>query len=224
MRRQVILVVVLVAAVSIVSLWSAVTKEVDRSPIPSTFSAGPKGCKAVYLTLQDLGIKTSRLRRGYQWLANQRGTLIVVDPGTIRPRPREITKLKEWIKKGNQLVFFEGPGLVPKPWKNYGQEEEQGPSGRSRKGGRTALGAEFGLGLVRSETPQRQVVPVAMEGVRGVERVSFSKGVHWKTPKKAWTILVRDDSGPLVLVRKLGSGKVTAIADRTMISNQYLGD
>ncbi len=222
MRRQVLIVVSVLVLVSVLSVLLGRSKDVDRSPIPSTYSAGPQGCKAVYLALQELGLNVSRLRSAYPWLGQRPGTLVVVDPARSAVRERELTKLKEWIRKGNHLVFFEGSTALRMPWEEDPNEKgkETSKAGRSRK--RSSFAREFGLDRKSASVPGRRSVPVSVDGVEGLGSINVSKKVHWGKPKDPWNTLVGDESGPLVVTRKLAAGKVTAIADRTMITNKYV--
>ncbi|MEW6352416.1 MAG: DUF4350 domain-containing protein [Thermodesulfobacteriota bacterium] len=222
MKRQILIVVGALVVVTVLSLWLGGSGKVDRSRLPSTFSTGPEGCKAVYLALQELGLEVSRFRRAYQWLGKHRGTLIAVDPGKMVVRARELSKLKEWIRKGNHLIFFEGTAPLRMPWERDDKEatEERSKGDRVRK--RSNFAREFGLTRMNSSVPGRRTVPVVVDGVEGVGEISASKDVHWKEPKPPWKTLVADESGPLVVARKLGAGKVIAFADLTMITNKYV--
>ena len=108
-RKRVLLPVLgLVVLAVVVTTLVATGRLEDRSAVSSAYSAHPVGCKALYLVLEELGLPVSRFRRRFTMLDDHSGVLVVVNPHVMPFSRREIATLKQWIKRGNRLVLFQG--------------------------------------------------------------------------------------------------------------------
>ncbi|MEJ2716889.1 MAG: DUF4350 domain-containing protein [Deltaproteobacteria bacterium] len=189
-----------------------------QSSIPSTYSAHPSGSKALYLVLQELGLPVERWQKALYRLNAEHAVLVMIDPGRVPFSPREIRKLKEWIRKGNRLVLFEGPGpKIPEANRQKDRDHtRRSGSGRTRN---ITPARAFGLTLKRFPDNSRRALTVSIPGVEGLGPISVSNKARWKKTPKEWTSLAGDRLGPVLLVRKLGKGTVAALSDPTVPSN-----
>ena len=76
----------------------------------STYYSGPEGCKALYMLLEELKLPVSRFRRPFSRLPREHGVLIIANPDREQFTEREITYLKDWIRKGKSTGAFLGNG------------------------------------------------------------------------------------------------------------------
>ncbi len=193
---------------------------VDKTTEPSTFSAHPLGCKALFLVLEELGLPVDRLRKPLTRLDAENGILVIIDPRKQRMSGREMTKLAEWVKNGNTLLLFQGhrgkvlsdkdsPDFLPTP-SLFGQ------------GRLNDAALHFGLKVKTFPDKTRKSVSATISGILDVHHISVSGKARWKETPDGWTNLAGDDKGPVVLERKLGLGRVFAVSDPTLPSNAQL--
>jgi hypothetical protein len=227
----------------IISLMTT-TRTVDHSSIPSTYSAGSEGCKALYLVMKDLDISVSRFRRPYTKLKRHTGVLVFFGPSSIPFTHRELIALKEWISRGNRLVMFREPGF----W----EHESEGSDDESDKDNERAEAGKQDTSEIKDENEDkdkkdtldkrymygpeevfelkvdilrengRNIVPVSEVGVPGAEMISVSRNLRWITDSDKWSTIVRDGKGPIVVERQFGQGRITAVADTTLANNRNL--
>ena len=198
------------------------SRALERPPeFPTTYSTGPRGCKALYAVLKELGLPVKRHRRPLKHLKSPHRVLVIADPRRVPYSKREIEKLKEWIESGNRLLLFQGPRAPLHRKKEDGKTEKRMPS---LMGGMfNYWSRQFGLEVDSGpDTTARPSVPVSLSGVAGVERISVSNGARWKDVPEEWEVLVKDENGPILVTRKMGNGRVTAVSDITLAANRFI--
>lgn len=188
--------------------------------VPTTYSAGPGGCKALYLLLEELQIPVERFQRPFSLLQPRKGVLVVVEPTRKPFGKRELSKLVEWVKKGNSLIVFEG-GLIPreKGRLDFGRE---GASLISRERGGNSVAQRLGLRLKKTSDSSRTTLHTDSARLYGVNRMSISKSARWIKPSKEWSIIAGDGQGAAIVTKSLGKGRVWAICDATIVSNRFV--
>ncbi len=233
----------LTAILGIISLMTT-TRTVDQSSIPSTYSAGSEGCKALYLVMKDLDISVSRFRRPYTKLKRRPGVLVFFGPSSMPFTHRELTALKEWISRGNRLVMFRDPGF----W----EDESEGSDDGSDKDDEPAETGKQDTSKTKDKNKDkdkkdtldklyiygpekyfelkadilrengRNIVPVSELAVPGAEKISVARNLRWITDSDKWSTIVRDAEGPIVVERQYGQGRITAVADTSLANNRNL--
>lgn len=220
LRKNLLLCLCFMAAAVISTAVQGPSSERERLPVASSYSAAPQGCKALYLVLEELGLPVSRFRKPFQNLGSQQGGLIVVDARRIPFSGRELDKLKEWIKSGNQFVLFQGD-----TWRG-GQAESRKklpePGTEKFFSDRSLPARRFGLELKLFPESSRDTVPVSSKELEDVSELNVSKHARWESTPQGWTALVSDKAGPVVVSMKMGKGQVIAISDPTMIQNRFI--
>lgn len=96
------------------SLWDQQAERGTMEAEYSTYRADTKGARALYLTLEGLGLRVERWERDFARLPSP-GMLLVLDPPASRKRvlegggdilPDEIAALDDWVKRGNTAVVM----------------------------------------------------------------------------------------------------------------------
>jgi hypothetical protein len=167
---------------------------------PTTHSAGAQGYKVLYLWLKDLGIQIERWEKPLKNLP-QGGVLLVIEP-EIGPAPGEMNDLEGWVKSGGVLVLL---ASVPNAYmKHFGFEVESSWS-RGLEG--------------KKEKAWLQPGPYVRGGIR-IE----SKGHPGLTSSLPEAVFhLRDSWGNVLGAIKEGEGRIIAMADPHLFSNQSLG-
>lgn len=87
-------------------------KDHDASSRPSTEDRGENGLKALYSWLDETGVPVTRLQRRYRDLGQEEqlsesGNLIIIPLPQVTPaRDRDIDKLLEWVRQGNDVLLL----------------------------------------------------------------------------------------------------------------------
>ncbi|MBI4965420.1 MAG: DUF4350 domain-containing protein [Desulfomonile tiedjei] len=196
------------------------SSDLERLPIPSSYSAAPEGCKALYMLLEEFKLPVSRFRKSFQNLGSQQSVLIVVDAGRIPFTERELAKLEDWIKSGNKFVFFQG-GFSKAAKKESARSG--GDSSSTRTGPARRLALKFGLRLKTFPGGSRGNVDVSSRHLEGITELSVSNLNRWTSAPQGWSALAGDEAGPVVLAKEMGKGEMIAVSDSTMIQNRFIG-
>jgi hypothetical protein len=194
--------------------WFASTRTAsDETRLTSsTYSTGPKGAKALYLVLEELGVNVWRWRRSFSSLDSLRGTLVIYDPQALGIGKRETAKLRSWVSAGNRLVLVPGTGGFT--------------AGRTERScvadglGRTLRG--FGIRVRHLTDAGRSNLSVKLPNFPVPFHVSVGRSMRWNKPDKRWNVLAEDSAGPILVTRKIGKGHVIALSDPTIFSNQHI--
>lgn len=207
----------------IVAILGAVIAGSDRDRsqfyVPTTYSPGPGGTKALFLMLKEVGLPVTQWRRPFGKLGKQHGTLVVIEPDAVDFGKGETAKLKSWVQRGNRLVIFEGgerrrfkiPFYTALDKKKLLRSIEP-----------QSLAARFGLKKTRRTPKSRDVAVVNSERLFGVAAISLSDKNRWKEPPVGWTVWLSDEHGPIVVSRQIGQGEVVAVSDASMLSNAFI--
>jgi len=186
----------------------------------STYSSGPAGCKALYLLLQEIQLQVSRFRKPFSRLDRDQGVLLITNPDQVPFTSREITKLKNWIRRGNRLVIFFG--RTKAIFGGQEGESSHGEGAAAKTDPIQRFSDNFGLSLKRFSDNSRKIFNTSLPGLDEPARISMSSAFRWKRPLGAWKEILGDKSGALVVTRKLGSGDIVAVSDATFPSNAEL--
>jgi len=207
------------AIISAAVLNSATDKV--RLPGASSYSTAPEGCKALYLLVEGLQLPVSRFRKSFRFLDPQHGTLIVVDARRIPFTSSELSKLENWIKRGNKLIFFRG-GASRVTGKESGKREREPSNTRPHSSEGRNLERRFGLGVKTFPNKSRSTLSVSSDQIAGVSELNVSKTARWTSAPQSWDILVSDTAGPIVLSKAMGKGEIIAVSDPTLIQNRFI--
>jgi len=188
--------------------------------VPSTYSVGPGGCKALYLLLEELQIPVERFRKPFSLLQPRKRALVVVEPTRERFDKRELSKLLEWVENGNCLVVLQGGFMFrEKAWLDFSSEGSS-PAARSKHGNTVAR--RLGLRLKRSPDSSRSTLEINSDQLYGVKRLSLSNATRWNKPAREWTVTASDGLGAAIITKSMGKGRIWAVSDSTMVSNRFL--
>jgi hypothetical protein len=217
-RRQKTLLLLAFPLVALVSaLLVGQGSNLELVPSSSSYSAGRAGTKALYLLLQELKLSPSRYRRAFRDLESFPGTMIVANPQYAEFTPSQGRDLEAWVKKGNRLIIFEAAGAWS-IWPRASGGQYTSISGRRDRG----PARYFGLKMKEFPDQPRKTLTASLPGFSGEIGISVSCETRWLKPSSDWTVLAKDDSGPLLLTKKLGDGRIFACSDPSIISNRYL--
>ncbi|MBI5570246.1 MAG: DUF4350 domain-containing protein [Desulfomonile tiedjei] len=197
----------------------------------STYSAGSRGCKALYLLLQELNLPAEKFRWPLSRLDRHRGVLVVAGPCLVPFTDREVSSLKKWVKEGNRLIIFDGTSRMPVPplpGESVTTESEKEKHRRIQEWiGSGVLHSpmkKFGLTIKPQSDPSRSLMEVRLHGMDASAKISISNESRWEKSPKGWSELISDANGPVLLMQEMGEGKVLAVADPTLPSNGHLAD
>jgi hypothetical protein len=212
-RAEIVAVIALLGAlVAIGVVFGARAKDHD-DPRRSTFVDSPRGLRALYLVLSEVG---ARPRRATSPLASSDPagcTYVLASPSEVLTR-RETAEIVKWVEAGGRLVLVCGSAADP-----------LNPVGTD------GLLAAFGAAAVALPDPVG--APVRVEGARLAEDLG---DVDW--PARAHVLLLdEDDDGPRLeplaragervlagrIPRGERGGEVVVLADARLLDNASLG-
>lgn len=222
-RAKILMIVGLAAASAVIVLVRGTIVSGAQDILPSTYSSGRHGCKALYLALEALGLPTERLRKKFTRLGAAGGTVVVIDTWRIPIGKREIAKLKEWVEDGNRAVIFEGLRRESVKTEQYGPVDLKKELTTLRTRSNHVSGA-FGLKLKRFPKADREVIPIAGDGLKDVDRIVVNAQTRWNDLDPKWTVIAEDDVGPIAVTRAFGHGAVIAVSDPGMPSNARIDE
>ena len=194
--------------------------EQEFHPRPTTYSSGPDGLRALYLTLEELGYEVHRLRDPFSaaTLAGP-GRLLVVEP-SVPLSHREWGALRRWVSDGNRAVLVGTPAL-PDILQRLTPERPADiapiqPTYLARGVRRLAVRSEARIASPRSwkEKPGEET-----EG-------PLSCSVEWGTDEIAGGMVERaapvfgDKSGGVVAHARLDRGEAVFLTDPWVLSNE----
>ena len=222
-RNKVILLFLFTVTAAVwVILRGAVT---DKGVLPtaSTYYSGPEGCKALYILLEELRLPVSRFRRSFSRLVGQHGLLIIANPDREQFTEREITHLKEWIRKGNRLALF--GGMEVDDFERFPAERSSdNKSSTGKTDPMEKLSRSFGLRLKDFHDSSRKTLYARLSNLDERVQITVSSGFRWKKPSKSWKEVLGDEAGPIIVYRKYGKGAIVAVSDAGVPSNGELSN
>ncbi len=80
------------------------------SEVPSSYVVSPRGLKALYLWLEELGYRPERFRLRPRRLAEHSGVLILAAPSAEAIGDKQVETILAWVEKGNTLVYLSRAG------------------------------------------------------------------------------------------------------------------
>lgn len=78
----------------------------ETKTLTSAMNDKPSGYSGASELAQKLGYKVHYWQESYRRLSSVSGTLVVISP-LRSPEPYEVTQILEWVKKGNNLIYFD---------------------------------------------------------------------------------------------------------------------
>lgn len=194
------LVLVLLVGLNLVFIAEPRRDETEQNGDRSSYKGTPYGTLAYYLLLEERGHTVVRFEQPYTALAESEvSTLMVVVPhGEHQPTPAEIAALDQWVTEGGKLVVFD----------RYIDLEL----------------AEF---TIEANTPLDGAVRPATPSMytRGVERVGVTPLATTVTETSdTATIHFTSDTGPLVIDRPYGEGRVVVVSEPYVVQNNGIAE
>lgn len=217
-RNKIMLLLAFPVLVLISALLLGETSDIELIPSSSTYSTGTAGTKALFLLLQELKLTPQRYRKAFRDLNTYTGTLIVADPQRVDFTKTQARNIETWVKKGNRLILFE----FARSRSDRKSSAEGLLKALSRSTGRDPA-SNFGLKMKEFPRQPRKLVSASLPGFSEEITVSASGETRWHEPSTEWTVLAKDDSGPLLLMKRVGEGWIFACSDPGIISNRYIG-
>jgi hypothetical protein len=174
----------------------------------STYSAGKPGTKALYLLLEKLKFPIERFEKNLTKI-KEPGIMLICRPMLRGVRDKEYAAVRRWVEAGNTLVIANAPfanDLVCGFQKNI-----------------RGMDSYFGLSL-ESKGAGRSEIKAGLPAYRTDFTISVSKAARWKKPGDKWRVLVEDEFGAVVVEQTIGKGRVIAVSDPTIFSNEHILD
>jgi hypothetical protein len=222
-RSKVILLFLLTVTAAVWVILAGTVSEKWVLGAASTYYSGPAGLKALYMLLEELKLPVSRFQRPFSRLIGQHGLLIIANPDRERFTKREITHLKEWIRKGNQLALFWGMEIDDferfLAERSSKKETITGEADPMRK-----LSGSFGLRLTDFHDSSRKILHAKLSNLDEPVQITVSSGFRWNKPSKSWKEALGDEAGPIIVSRKFGKGAIVALSDASLPSNGELSN
>jgi hypothetical protein len=166
---------------------------------PTTHSAGIQGYKVLYLWLKNLGIQIQRWEKPLKNLPRE-GVLLIIEP-EVGPAPGELKALEGWVGSGGILFLL---AVRPNPYMKHFGFEVEGLSSRRPEGEKGKVWLQPGPYI-------RGGIQIESKGHRGLTSSLPEAVFH-----------ARDSWGNVLGVVKEGDGRVVAMADPHLFSNQSL--
>jgi hypothetical protein len=206
-RLKVFFVVLILAIVALLAFSHTETTDCDKKTA-STYSTGKNGTKALYLLLPELKYPVERFEKNLTKL-KEPGIMLSCRPMLRGVMSKEAAAVKGWVEAGNTLVIANAP---------FATDPVCGFRGNIR-----GLDAVFGLTL-ESKGSGRSQINAVLPGFLNEFTISVSNAARWKKPRDKWQVIVEDEHGPVVVQRKFVRGKVIAVSDPTIFSNEHILD
>lgn len=178
----------------------------------SSFRTSPDGARALYLTLQELDVPTSRRLRPYAGGEAPAGRALALLAPTEPPSPLELTSLHTWIRSGGTLLYAARPGdpsldslglslesLAPDTLSLFQRPDWEGVGVRPR--------------------PHRWTGDLQ---TRARARRAFADSSEALSSRSATPLLVTPGGKVAVLTFRRGHGTVVAWSDPALLSNRAL--
>ncbi len=189
----------------------------------STYYSGPEGCKALYMLLEELKLPVSRFRRPFSRLLREHGVLIIANPDREQFTEREITKLKDWIRKGNRLALFWG--MEKDDFERFlAERSSKNKTSTAKSDPMRKLSSSFDLALKDFHDTSRKILYARLSNLDEPVQITVSSGFRWEKPSKSWKEVLGDEAGPIVVSRKYGKGDIVAVSDASLPSNGELSN
>lgn len=206
-RRQLTALVVLLLGFTAASLLVLPRRGRSGDVRASTLLTTENGAGALYETMRALGLPAARRYTPFVEADPLRGPLVMLAVGTIALSTSERNGLVAWVRAGGTLVYAPGyDGAI------FG--------GLTRS---LDLGAHTPVvpaGFLR--VPRAEARPTGHEWARGVHSVPPAASAFRSLPPELeYEPLIETREGdPVAIAYAFGRGRVVALADQTLVSNQ----
>ncbi|MGH7151656.1 MAG: DUF4350 domain-containing protein [Planctomycetota bacterium] len=171
----------------------------DQGRLPSTYSDGPYGLRAFYLTCVALRMPVARWTRSLALLDSGRPALVAVVEDTSTC---DLGPLRDWVEKGGRLLLGVVPSRPSRPLRTerllgtFGLTTAAAPAGEVR----------FRGGLAGGELPADLPSPKEVFAAEAPGRVLAE-------------VVGTGGARPWILSVPLGDGEVVAVADASFLGN-----
>lgn len=196
----------------------------EYSDIPSTYNSSPRGLKALYLWLRELGRQPVRFRRRYKSLAGHSG-LLVVTSSTAHPfTEHQVEQLLDWVEKGNTVLYLsrvgEGSGMISCREHSLLDALEVEPKGAENE---APFSGDY-VDAIRAFTFPVKAFPLSpfSPATRGLGEMYFRPGWGVKEVGGASLPLVRDVETGYAYEIQRGAGKIYFLASSLPLENYWL--
>lgn len=244
-RRDTVLLVALVVVVG--GLWLLLAPDDDEGspgdPRLSSFHTSPNGARALYLTLQEVGVPTTRRLTSYPaGEAPATAALALLAP-TEHPTPRELASLRSWVRSGGTLLYAARPGdptldtlgldvrpLAPDSLSPLGLARWDGVPVEPRahrwtEGLETTAAARYAFDASSPALSGGDATPLLTTAEGRPAAVVFRQGngtvVAWSDPKLLSNRTLREGGRPLVFAR--AASEATADGDSVVFDEYHQG-
>jgi hypothetical protein len=203
--------------------WALRGGRAEQEPtfVPTTYSSASYGLRALYLTLDELGYETVRLRRPLDKKLPAQGSLFVVQPMTP-VAAAEWQAVEAWVQRGHTLILAADSGLpgllaaspvfrsflnVPVSYARPAQ-----PVRLARGVGRLAVKSDAHVEVTagRGRGPRRLPAPEETPLTGPGPRRLLGQGVP----------VFRDEGEAIVTYAKIGKGEVIFLASPWSLTNE----
>ncbi|HTU03730.1 MAG TPA: DUF4350 domain-containing protein, partial [Candidatus Sulfotelmatobacter sp.] len=181
--------------------------EPEGQPDPSTYNAKGSGSLGLYLWLRGLGLRVERWEQPLVDLPGRReaSVVLLLGPHAMRPEEAEVTALLQYVRQGGVLILADSSLGGPVPG------VMAGPPVRG-----------VGLRPVLGERPGDLRPAYPSPYAENVDHISPAGIVRFRRESEGWAPLFADAGGDVVDVRRMGAGRIIAIADPGLFSNARL--
>lgn len=235
-RKRIGLMVVLLLSVSLlIASLSAVQRQGkgDYSYLDgSTFSPGPRGLKALWLTLRAEGVPVARMMTPTP-AASTGDVLVLAGPCATPLDEDTVRRLVAWVRAGNSLIYLPSQAaLAANPAADYVLHRAlgcsvwaEGPPDMPQQDGRPLTWTQWKRWAREGFTLK---VTGAPEYVRGVTTLAVEGRCDAMPVRPNWHVTVGRDAGGVgvdlrfVLRQRLGAGSVTVVAVPSTFTNRLL--
>jgi hypothetical protein len=188
----------LAAAVALLVSLDGMNNSRQSPPVRTTYSSKPEGTMAWWMLAEQLNVPIRRLRQEFtvETLASC-NVLIVLEPLT-EPSDEELAVLEQWVTDGGVLIRQGSPDLVlPSAWGWLPQGEPL---------------------PIRPVPADARDMPLA----RDVYETCFADFETIPMEQNLRTLFA-DERGPRIVERRMGDGRIIALADSSFLANGLLG-
>lgn len=191
----------------------------------TTYSSGPDGLRALYLTLQELGCDARRWRLPLREAAlPERGTLVLVDPMPLASSEWE--DLHNWVEHGNRVLLAGLEGLPEVSWlseRHFALAPSETTSARPIQPTYLTQGVES----LRVRSPYRIPLEPREKPEAKDEEEAVDLGCDLGRPPRALrealtraAPMFADDGGIVAAHARVGQGSAVLLCSSWSLSNQ----
>jgi hypothetical protein len=190
-------------------------------PAGSSYRSDDRGLRALYLLLEETGHRPRRLTRAQP----PPGVLLVVAEPPKAPSPDRDAALVEWVARGGELLFVmpreeaaaEGR-TPPSPQPEAGQDAA---ATTEKAVAKPTLAERLGLRAVSGDIWGGPMEDSPFYRLDLGEELALRYFTYW--PRDARVLLGGPDA-PVALETRLGEGRVTALADPSLLENEGVAE